>query len=303
MNGINDQCFTAARGAGVTMSNRPGDRPVPIPRDLPGVVIFIHGVNDPGAAYATVERGLCQGLNERLSRSDLRPGEYGRRYAAASAAKAEGDSVRYAEVLGDPDMYLYQRAETGGTHSMFLPFYWGYRASDNEIAKISHPGEVKSRVADSDGNLMTRGQYQDIHGNRLDAHFGKGGGFFANATNNIPQMYSPGFEPDKLERTVMQNALAGNTIFAGKSPERRYFVLAAARLANLIKTIRTIQPSALALEHGMDPQHETITVMGHSQGTIITLLAQAMLKQQGQRCVDCIIMVDTPYSLQFTQDG
>ncbi|WP_459072170.1 T6SS effector phospholipase Tle3 domain-containing protein, partial [Burkholderia pseudomallei] len=171
MNGINDQCFTAARGAGVTMANRPGDRPVPIPRDLPGVVIFIHGVNDPGAAYATVERGLCQGLNERLSRSDLRPGEYGRRYAAASAAKAEGDSVRYAEVLGDPDMYLYRRAETGGTHSMFLPFYWGYRASDDEIAKISHPGEVKSRVADSDGNLMTRGQYQDIHGNRLDAHF------------------------------------------------------------------------------------------------------------------------------------
>ncbi|KGX00727.1 hypothetical protein Y601_5969 [Burkholderia pseudomallei MSHR640] len=189
------------------MANRPGDRPVPIPRDLPGVVIFIHGVNDPGAAYATVERGLCQGLNERLSRSDLRTGEYGRRYAAASAAKAEGDSVRYAEVLGDPDMYLYRRAETGGTHSMFLPFYWGYRASDDEIAKISHPGEVKSRVADSDGNLMTRGQYQDIHGNRLDAHFGKGGGFFANATNNIPQMYSPGFEPDKLERTVMQNAL------------------------------------------------------------------------------------------------
>ncbi|WP_445816173.1 T6SS effector phospholipase Tle3 domain-containing protein, partial [Burkholderia pseudomallei] len=253
MNGINDQCFTAARGAGVTMSNRPGDRPVPIPRDLPGVVIFIHGVNDPGAAYATVERGLCQGLNERLSRSDLRPGEYGRRYAAASAAKAEGDSVRYAEVLGDPDMYLYQRAETGGTHSMFLPFYWGYRASDDEIAKISHPGEVKSRVADSDGNLMTRGQYQDIHGNRLDAHFGKGGGFFANATNNIPQMYSPGFEPDKLERTVMQNALAGNTIFAGKSPDRRYFVLAAARLASLIRTIRAVRPSALALEHGMDP--------------------------------------------------
>ncbi|MDN7676794.1 hypothetical protein QZM22_31105, partial [Burkholderia oklahomensis] len=86
MNGINDQCFTAAHGAGVTMANRPGDRPVPIPRDLPGVVIFIHGVNDPGAAFSTVERGLCQGLNERLSRSDLRPGEYGRRYASAQAA-------------------------------------------------------------------------------------------------------------------------------------------------------------------------------------------------------------------------
>ncbi|WP_445971163.1 T6SS effector phospholipase Tle3 domain-containing protein, partial [Burkholderia pseudomallei] len=170
MNGINDQCFTAARGAGVTMSNRPGDRPVPIPRDLPGVVIFIHGVNDPGAAYATVERGLCQGLNERLSRSDLRPGEYGGEYAEAIKAKDQKSPFFDSRIANDPDMYLYRRAETGGTHSMFLPFYWGYRASDDEIAKISHPGEVKSRVADSDGNLMTRGQYQDIHGNRLDAH-------------------------------------------------------------------------------------------------------------------------------------
>ncbi|AOJ73386.1 MULTISPECIES: DUF3274 domain-containing protein [Burkholderia] len=303
MNGINDQCFTAAHGAGVTMANRPGDRPVQVPADLPGVVIFIHGVNDPGAAYATVERGLCQGLNERLSRSDLRPGEYGQRYASASAAQQKGEKLKYAKILRDPDMYLYERSETSGTHSMFLPFYWGYRAADNEIAKVNRPGEVKSRVADSDGNLLTRGQYQDIHANRLDAHFGKGGGFFANATNNIPQMYSRGFEPDKLERVVMQNALAGNTIFAGNSPDRRYFVLAAARLANLIKTMRAIQPSALALEHGIDPKHETITVMGHSQGTIITLLAQAMLKQQGQRCVDCIVMVDTPYSLQFTKDG
>ncbi|WP_442854911.1 T6SS effector phospholipase Tle3 domain-containing protein, partial [Burkholderia sp. BDU5] len=181
MSDNNDQYHAAAQGAGVTMANRPGDRPVQVPADLPGVVIFIHGVNDPGAAYATVERGLCQGLNERLSRSDLRPGEYGQRYVSASAAKKKGDTVRYAEVLGDPDMYLHQRVEANGTHSMFLPFYWGYRAADNEIAKVNRPGEVKSRVADSDGNLLTRGQYQDIHANRLDAHFGKGGGFFANA--------------------------------------------------------------------------------------------------------------------------
>ncbi|WP_445012499.1 T6SS effector phospholipase Tle3 domain-containing protein, partial [Burkholderia pseudomallei] len=60
------------------MADRRGGLRVAMAGGLPGVVIFIHGVNDPGAAYATVERGLCQGLNERLSRSDLRPGEYGR---------------------------------------------------------------------------------------------------------------------------------------------------------------------------------------------------------------------------------
>ncbi|MEX5669163.1 hypothetical protein ABFV57_30305, partial [Pseudomonas neuropathica] len=42
---------------------------------------------------------------------------------------------------------------------------------------------------------------------------------------------------------------------------------------------------------------ETITIMGHSQGTLITLLAQAMLVDRGERCADCAIMVDSPYSV------
>ncbi|WP_425526736.1 T6SS effector phospholipase Tle3 domain-containing protein, partial [Xanthomonas oryzae] len=66
----------------------------------------------------------------------------------------------------DPDTYLYQRSEDTTsklpTHSMFIPFYWGYRASDNEIAK------------DKRGNpTRLRSQYQDTAGNRLDAHFAK----------------------------------------------------------------------------------------------------------------------------------
>lgn len=42
---------------------------------------------------------------------------------------------------------------------------------------------------------------------------------------------------------------------------------------------------------------ETITIMGHSQGTLITLLAQALLVDRGQRCADGAIMVASPYSL------
>ncbi|MEK6319941.1 MAG: hypothetical protein V4807_36535, partial [Burkholderia gladioli] len=50
-----------ARGAGVTMTDRPDARNVPLPGNLPGIVIFIHGVNDTGAVYSFVEQGLCQG--------------------------------------------------------------------------------------------------------------------------------------------------------------------------------------------------------------------------------------------------
>lgn len=291
------------QGAAITHSHRAGNRPVQVPRDLPGIVIFIHGVNDPGAVYSVVEQGLCQGLNERLSREDLRAGSYGAIYRAASRKQATQVTQKDAEILGDPDLYLYQRAELRGTtNSGFIPFYWGYRAADDEIARLNNPGEVISRTADADGNLMTRGQYQDIHGNRLDAHFAKGGGFFANATNNIPDMYSEGFKADWITRQVTRNALGGNALYAADAPNRRYFLLAATRLANLISTIRTIKPKPAAEAAGMNPAHETITVIGHSQGTILTLLAQAMLKQKGQRCADCLIMVDTPYSLHET-DG
>jgi Protein of unknown function (DUF3274) len=295
--------YVVNRAAAITHSNRAGDRPAQVPRDLPGIVIFIHGVNDPGAVYSFVEEGLCQGLNERLSRDDLRAGSYGADYRAASCKPASEATEKDTEMLRDPDMFLYRRSETQNvTHSGFIPFYWGYRAQDDEIARISNPGDVASRIADADGNLMTRGQYQDIRGNRLDAHFAKGGGFFANATNNIPDMYGPGFKADWLTRSVTRNALGGNSLYAADAPDRRYFVLAATRLANLISTIRTIKPKSVAAAHGMNPQHETITVMGHSQGTILTLLAQAILKQKGERCADCIIMVDTPYSLYQTED-
>lgn len=299
----NDDYRVAAQGAGVTMSNRPDARNVPLPGDLPGIVIFIHGVNDPGAAYSVVEQGLCQGLNDRLSRTDLKAGRYGDAYLSA-AKKPKGEvKSNDSEMLSDPDTYLYRRTEiTNLTKSFFIPFYWGVRADNSDIAKIDNPGEVKSRTADENGNLMTRGQYQDIHGNRLDAHFAKAGGFFANATNNIPQMYDEGFKADRKTRFVTRHALGGNTVYAADSPSRRYFVLAATRLANLITTIRTIQPKAVAEAHGLNPANETITIMGHSQGTIIALLAQAILKQQGQRCVDCLIMVDSPYSLYQTEE-
>ena len=54
---------------------------------LPGVVIFVHGVNSTGEWFDAAERGLCAGLNERTLRrpedllhhgekTELIPGSY-----------------------------------------------------------------------------------------------------------------------------------------------------------------------------------------------------------------------------------
>jgi len=287
------------RGAAPTISQRPNDRPVQVPRDLPGIVIFIHGVNDPGVNYQPVEQGLCEGLNERLSRTDLTPGEYGAAYADAKNPKnpkEPRDPQTDRIILSDPDTYEYLRAESKDTHSAFIPFYWGYRAANNEIATLKEPGVVDSRAADAEGHLMTRGQFQDKFGNRLDANFGKQGGFFDNATNNIADMYGAGQTMGPMEYAGRLGA--DRYSYIGASPHRRYFVLAAHRLAMLIRTIRSISAGA---QECLNPANETISIVAHSQGTLISLLAQALLLQQGERCVDCLIMVDSPYGFHETR--
>jgi hypothetical protein len=37
---------------------------------LPGIVIFVHGVNSDGEWYKAAEEGLCKGLNTRMARND-----------------------------------------------------------------------------------------------------------------------------------------------------------------------------------------------------------------------------------------
>lgn len=295
-----------AQANAVTMTCRPGPRDVEVPPARPGVVIFLHGVNDPGVTYEPVEKGLCQGLNELLSRTDLRSGRYGERFKSAKEAfqKAQREKRQLgkadADVFYDPDTYEYLRTEVDKeTRSVFIPFYWGYRAGNDEIARKDSPGEVRSNDTKGD-YLVTRGQYQDKAGNRLDANFAKEGGFFDNATSNIPDMYGAGFKAGKLEHWLTKTALPGPYSYIGSSPYRRYFVLAAHRLAALISTIRGEQVQGGVKLGDDDAANETITIVGHSQGTIITLLAQALLRQDGHRCADCFIMVDTPYSVRDT---
>lgn len=43
---------------------------VDYPAPLPGIIIFVHGVNSTGEWFDTAEEGICRGLNTRLQRAD-----------------------------------------------------------------------------------------------------------------------------------------------------------------------------------------------------------------------------------------
>ncbi|WP_293813765.1 DUF3274 domain-containing protein [uncultured Aquitalea sp.] len=172
-------------------------------------------------------------------------------------------------VVTDPDAVFYQRVANDRTNSPVIHFHWGYRASKYDIAKEK-----------------VHGQVVDKHGNRLDVRNAKMGGMFANATSNIPDMFGghfkSGFFTWITDKAVMDDAHSLKTC-----PDRKYMALAAKRLAALITQIRTID------------RNETITLIGHSQGCLISLCAQAFLKEDGGKLgyADCLIMNHPPYGL------
>jgi len=172
-------------------------------------------------------------------------------------------------VVTDPDAVFYQRVANDRTNSPVIHFHWGYRADEQAIAKEK-----------------VHGQVVDKHGNRLDARAAKMGGMFANATSNIPDMFGGHFKSGFF--TWMTNSLAMDDAHNLLTcPDRKYMALAAKRLAALITQIRTID------------RNETITLIAHSQGCLISLCAQAFLHEEGGGLgyADCLIMNHPPYGL------
>ena len=145
----------------------------------------------------------------------------------------------------DPDAVLFKRKMNDKTHSPVIPFYWGFAKTNNHAS-------------------TTNGQRTDRFGNRLDKDLPKGGGPFGNATSTLPDMRNRGLSSlvDVGGDPVRQLLSA---------PGRMYMVLAAKRLAALIAMIRDYDAT------------EAVTIVAHSQGCLISLLAQAFLLDEGQR--------------------
>ena len=167
---------------------------VGIPRPMPGIVILVHGVNDVGEAYQNQEKGIIAGLNKRLNRTDMYAHEWNH-FIMTHNEEA-------------------QKKIAAPGRSPVIPFYWGYkpvtheeyRADQqryrNEVSKLKAEAHLPFDAYQEDdakkkADLGNDGQgafkYQnDNFGNALDVNYAKGGGTFANATTNIPDMLGPG---------------------------------------------------------------------------------------------------------------
>ncbi|MBW3511098.1 DUF3274 domain-containing protein [Janthinobacterium sp. NKUCC06_STL] len=159
----------------------------------------------------------------------------------------------------DPDAVFFKRTVAKDTNSPVIPFYWGCREVEGKSSTIN-------------------GQFVDRYGNRLDKDLSKEGGPFGNATSNLPDMWRPGIYAPV---DPMGDALRP----LRTAPGRMYMVLAAQRLAALISMIR---------DYDAD---DTVSIVAHSQGCLLSLLAQAMLMEKGLAPADNLILTHPPYSL------
>ena len=160
----------------------------------------------------------------------------------------------------DPDAVFFKRTIANGTRSPVIPFYWGFRE------KFTQAG-------------TKNGQRTDRFGNRLDKDLSKGGGPFGNATSTLPDMWNRGIcSPMDIGGDALRPVLS--------APGRMYMVLAAKRLAALVSMIRDYDAN------------EVVNIVAHSQGCLISLLAQAFLLEEGKRPADTLILTHPPYSLE-----
>jgi len=264
-----------------------------VPRPMPGIVILVHGVNDVGEAYQNQEKGIIAGLSRRLGRTDLYAHEW-RDFIMAHNEAAQ-------KKISNPG------------RSPVIPFYWGYKPVTHddyvadqqryrdEVGKLKDQAHLPFDAYQEDNAAKKEGfgndgkntlKFQnDNFGNALDTRFAKNGGTFANATTSIPDMLGPGAGGAAVAAAGFLSLHANDgdythPIFA--NPHRIYQFFAAQRLADLILTVRR-EP---------ETQDDVINIVAHSQGTIITMLANMLVKQAGYDPVNCVILNHSPYSLE-----
>jgi pimeloyl-ACP methyl ester carboxylesterase len=227
-----------------------------VPPHMPGVIIFVHGVNSTGEWYDAAEKALCEGLNDRLNRSD-------------NTRLNENRYITTDKQTGKPIPRQLDPQWKG--HSPVIRFYWGYRAAPgterNWRIPLRNPKDFDFWAAECTNQ---------------NGPWYWGGGPFQNGTNNLPQLWSHegmtrhvmGFDLENLNPELdrqLQDA-----------PPRTYYAHAAHRLAKLIDMIRTECP------------RDTVTIMSHSQGTMVAMAATALCKT---RAPDALFVMNSPYAL------
>ncbi|ASL46786.1 hypothetical protein bAD24_III05310 [Burkholderia sp. AD24] len=236
---------------------------------LPGVVIFVHGVNSEGEWFKATEEGLCKGLNRRLGRMEEHLFYSGK--AAGQMAPMQYTGSLTDDGFINPQMTSKNYLQpTDDTFSPVIHFRWGYKANKDELKRYG------------DKIFLNEQDYW-------------GGGPFANGCGSLPDLWNLGVDPRIFGFLNIQGVNPTNRpIF--ETPPRSYNVMAALRLAKLIESIRKAQPDV------------PVTVVCHSQGNMVGLaaafLGDRLSKDAGVRCVaDTYVLANPPYSVLGTIPG
>jgi hypothetical protein len=235
---------------------------------LPGIVIFVHGVNSDGEWYGQAEQGLCDGLNDRLKRRDEH----------LAYPTPEGGQLWAAQYIPEltskgfinPDRNAKTFIDDSGHFSPVIQFRGGYKASSEELQQSSA------------GIFLNEENYW-------------GGGPFANGCTALPDLWTAGLSDEIFLWLHVEHMNPTNDRKVYACPPRPYYVLAALRLAKLIESIRQKQADV------------PITIVCHSQGNMIGMAAAFLGDRINQvtdargktgRCVaDNYVLCNPPYSL------
>ena len=248
------------RNGGLGMSTGSGTLPLECVAQLPlpGIVIFVHGVNSDGEWFQAAEEGLCAGLNKRLARQD----------GQIKHACTEGGQLKPVSYLSDltADGYLNPKKTSKkfiGDDAHFSPvihFRWGYKASASDMQTYG------------DALYLNEKDYW-------------GGGPFANGCTSIPDLWEGGLNDQLFLWLHAQhlNPTYDRMVYA--CPHRAYYVVAALRLARLIGEIRKKQPDV------------PVTIVCHSQGNMVSIAAAFLGDKLGNCVANSYVLCNPPYSL------
>ncbi|MFP1900373.1 hypothetical protein ACLEDI_17180, partial [Lonsdalea quercina] len=258
------------------------------PLQLPGLIVFVHGVNSEGEWYKDAEEALCAGMNRRLGLIDEHK-LIANEYSDGDFKPCDKKSPEWEHCYGDknngdnPEKQKWispvrKTAEEG--RSPVIRFYWGYRATEQDFknGKFKYAIPLKNKQGDNYYDLTPEQR-------KNKGPFYWGGGPFQNGCNQLVSLWSDkGFDnwPSALGvpvpfSTQLLNGERDRLLTA--APPRHYYAHAAGRLAKLIKTIRDKHPE------------DTVTVLSHSQGTMIALAAAAI------EAPDALFVMNSPYAL------
>ncbi len=231
---------------------------------LPGIIIFVHGVNSDGEWYEQTEEGLIEGLNKRLGLNGSQDFAWPLQKATYEPEILAGGKLN--------DTLDGKNFVKDAERSPIIRFRWGYKLA----------GKPKSDTNAIDEEKLYK-QTGFIWLNEMDAW---GGGPFQNGTSALPYMWGVGMD-DRVFWWLYLNMFPvdGREVYA--CPPRAYYAHASHRLKELIKAIRKKQADC------------PITVICHSQGNMITLGAAMLgLKEDESFIADTYIMSNPPYNLE-----